>query len=78
MKVCIFGDLHGEPLKIPVADTYLLVGDFSEYFDTSDSIWKFFVKALLSRSTKEKNQMFSLDKMAKAIHLSIESCIKTL
>ena len=78
MKVCIFGDLHGEPLKIPTADVYLLVGDFSEYFDTSDPIWKFYVKALLSRVAKEKANMFKSKKMVKAIQLSIESCIQTL
>lgn len=78
MKVCIFGDLHGEPLEIPTADAYLLVGDFSEYFDTSDPIWNFYVNALLSRAVEEKTNMFKSEKMVKAIQLSIESCIKTL
>ena len=78
MKVCIFGDLHGEPLKIPTADVYLLVGDYSEYFDTSDPIWKFYVKTLLSRSTKEKTRMFNSEKMVKALQLLIESSIKAL
>ncbi|MFX0122099.1 MAG: metallophosphoesterase [Candidatus Hodarchaeota archaeon] len=78
MKACIFGDLHGEPREVPPADTYLLVGDFSEYFDTSEPIWKFFVKALISRSVEEKNRMFSSKKMARALELLIESSIKTL
>lgn len=78
MKVCIFGDLHGEPKEVPPAEVYLLVGDFSEYFDTSKPIWRLFVKALISRSVEEKNQMFSSKKMAQALELLIESSIKTL
>ncbi len=78
MKVCIFGDLHGVPKEVPPAEMYLLVGDFSEYFDTSEPIWKFFVKSLISRSVEEKNQMFSSKKMTQALELLIESSIKTL
>ncbi|UCG02165.1 MAG: hypothetical protein JSW11_21560 [Candidatus Heimdallarchaeota archaeon] len=54
---------------------YLLVGDFSEYFDTSEPI---FVNALISRSVEEKIQMFYSAKMDQALDLSIESSIKTL
>ncbi|MFW9904912.1 MAG: metallophosphoesterase [Candidatus Thorarchaeota archaeon] len=78
MKVCVFGDLHGEPREVPHAETYLLVGDFSEYFDTSKPIWRFFVKALISRSVEEKKQMFSSEKMTQALELSIASSLKTL
>ena len=78
MKVCIFGDLHGEPREVPPAEGYLLIGDFSEYFDTSEPIWKFFVKSLISRSVEEKKEMFSSGKMVKALELLIDSSIKTL
>ncbi|UCE15064.1 MAG: metallophosphoesterase [Candidatus Heimdallarchaeota archaeon] len=79
MRVCIFGDLHGEPREIPPADGYMLVGDFSEYFDTtSDPLWKFYVRALMAHSPEEKYQMFTSEKMIKAIKLSIDSSIKTL
>jgi Icc-related predicted phosphoesterase len=78
MKVCIFGDLHGEPREVPPAEAYLLVGDFSEYFDTSEPVWKFFVKSLISRSVEEKKKMFTSGKMIQALELSIASSIKTL
>lgn len=29
MKICVFGDIHGQEIKIPRADLYLLTGDLS-------------------------------------------------